>query len=86
MGLFFDILQGDVLFRRAECARSATARFLMQTLGAMLFPVLDSGRHGDAMDLIGPRDVLDRRALGTQSQTMGAAPSSKGGIIFHRVC
>jgi hypothetical protein len=65
MGRFFDILQGDGLFRRAEGARSAAARFIMQTLGAMLFPVLEPGRHGDAMDLIGPGDVLDRRALGT---------------------
>jgi hypothetical protein len=43
MRLFFDILQGDVPFLRAECARSAAARFILQTLGAMLFPVLDPG-------------------------------------------
>jgi hypothetical protein len=66
IGLFFDILQGDVLFRRAEGARSAAARFIMQTRLPMLFPVRDPSRHGDAMDLIGPGDVLDRRALGTQ--------------------
>ena len=66
MGLFFDILQRDGPFLRAEDARSAAARFIMQTLGAMVFPVLDPGRHGDAMDLIGLGDVLDRRALGTQ--------------------
>src|SRR5712691_9895434 len=66
MGLFFDILQRDVPFLRAECARSAAARFIMQTLGAMLFPVLDPSRHGDAMDLVGLGDILDRRAVGTQ--------------------
>ena len=66
MGFFLDILQGDIPFLRAECARSATARFIMQTLGAMLFPVLDPGRHGDAMDLVGLGNGLDGRSCGTQ--------------------
>ena len=66
LGLFFELLQGDVPVLRAECARSAAARFIMQALGAMLFPVLDPGRHGDAMDLVGLGNGLDGRPCGTQ--------------------
>src|SRR6266403_1963454 len=36
------------------------------------------------MDLIGLGNGLDRRASGTQQQTMGAAPSSECGIRFYR--
>jgi hypothetical protein len=84
MGLFFALLQGDVPCLRAECARSAAARLIRQTLGTMLFPVLEPGRHGDTMALGGLGNVLDRRAVGTQEQTMGAAPGSTGGGGFHR--
>ena len=56
----------------------------MQTLGALLFPFLDPGPHGDTMDLIGLGNGLDGRAGGTQQQTMGAAPRSEGGILFPR--
>jgi hypothetical protein len=86
LGRFLDVLQGDGLCRRAACARSAAARCIMPTLGARLFPGLDPGRPGDTMDLRGPGDGLERRALGTQSQTMSTAPGSKGGSILHRVC
>jgi hypothetical protein len=76
-GRCFDILVGEFLFVWAEFAWSATARLLIQTLGAMMFPSLAPGRHGDAMDLLGPRKVLHGRTFGTQQQTMGAAPSSE---------
>jgi hypothetical protein len=59
-------------------------RFILPTLGAMLFPGRDPGRHGAAMDLRGLGAVLDRRAVGTQSQTMGATPGANGGVVFHR--
>ena len=83
-GRFFDLLLRKGLFVWRECAWSATARVIMQTLGAMMFPFLDPGRHRDAMDLIGISNDLDGRAGGTQQQTMGAASSSKCGILFHR--
>ena len=83
-GLFFDILLSEGLFVRGEFAGSATARVIMQTLGAMMFPFRDPGRHGDPMDLIGLGNGLDGRAGGTQQQTMGAAPRSEGGILLHR--
>ncbi len=70
-GFFFDILLGECLFVWGECAWSATARVIMQTLGAMMFPFLDPGRPRDAMDLIGMSNDLDGRAGGTQQQTMG---------------
>src|SRR2546422_5149714 len=57
----------------------------MQTLGALLFPCLDPGRHGDTIDLIGLGNGLDGRAGGTQQQTMGAAPSAECGILLHRL-
>ena len=60
------ILLGEFLFVWGEFAWSATARLIMQTLGAMMFPFLDPGRHGDAMDLIGIGNDLDGRAGGTQ--------------------
>ena len=62
----FHKLEGAVLFRRGEDGRSAAARFIVQTLGAMVFPVGDPGRDSDAMNLLGLGDVLDGRALGTQ--------------------
>ena len=79
-----DILLSECLFVWGECAWSATARLIMQTLGAMLFPFLDPGRHGDTMDLIGLGNGLDGRAGGTQQQTMGTAPRSEDRILFHR--
>src|SRR6266536_6653135 len=60
--LFFDILLGEFLFVWGEFGWSATARVIMQTLGAMVFPFLDPCRHGDAMDLIGISNDLDGRA------------------------
>src|SRR6266851_8358137 len=83
-GLFFDILLGEFLFVWGEFAWSATARLIMQTLDAMVFPFLDPCRHGDAMNLIGIGNGLDGCAGGTQQQTMGTAPRSEGGILFHR--
>src|SRR6266851_5734702 len=83
--LFFDILLDDLLFVGGEFARSATARLIMQTLGAMALPFCDPGRHGDAMDLIGIGNGLNGGAGGTQQQTMGAAPCSDCGILFHRL-
>ena len=49
----------------------------------MVFPFRDPARHGVAIDLIGLGNVLDGRALVTQQQTMGAGPSSEGGIFLH---
>ena len=83
-GLFFDILLSEGLFVRGEFAGSATARVIMQTLGAIIFPFLDPCRHGDAMNLVGIGNGLDGCAGGTQQQTMGAAPRSEGGILLHR--
>ena len=83
-GLFFDILLGEFLFVWGEFGWSATARLIMQTLDAMVFPFLDPCRHGDAMNLIGIGNGLDGCAGGTQQQTMGAAPRSEGGILLHR--
>ncbi len=83
-GLFFDIVLGECLFVWGEFGWSATARLIMQTLDAMVFPFLDPCRHGDAMNLIGIGNGLDGCASGTQQQTMGTAPRSEGGILFHR--
>jgi hypothetical protein len=83
-GRFFDLLLRKGLFVWRKCAWSATARVIMQTLGAMMFPLLDPGRHGDSMDLRGLGNGLDGRTSGTQQQTMGAAPRSEGGILLHR--
>jgi hypothetical protein len=76
-------LLGKRLFVWGEFAGSATARLIMQTLDAMLFPFLNPGRHGDAMDLIGLSKGLDGRPCSTQQQTMGATPSAEGGILVH---
>src|SRR5437879_11787115 len=76
-GIFFNRVLSELLFVWGEFGWSATARLIMQTLGAMLFPFFDPGCHGDTMDLIGLGNRLDRRASGTQQQTMGAAPSSE---------
>ena len=83
-GLFFDLWLGECLFVWGECAWSATARVIMQTLGAMVCPLLDPGRHGDTMDLRGSGNGLDGRACGTQQQTMGAAPRAECSILCHR--
>jgi len=83
-GLFFDIVLSEYLFVWGEFAWSATARLIMQTLGAMLFPLRDPGRHGAPMNLIGRGNGLDGRAGGTQQQTMGTAPRSEDGILLHR--
>ena len=66
LGLCVDRWQGEVPCCRAEGAGSAAARFSMPTLGARLFPGLDPGRYGDALDLRGLGEVLARRAVGTQ--------------------
>ena len=84
-GVFFDRVLREFLFVWGEFGWSATARVIMQTLGAMAFPCLDPGRHGDAMDLIGLCNGRDGRACGTQQQTMGAAPRSECGILLHRL-
>lgn len=86
LGFFWELGPGEVPVFRAEGARSAATRFSMHTLGAMLFPVLEPGRYGDTMALIGRGDGLDRHALGTQAQTMGATPGSPGGVVLHRGC
>jgi len=83
-GFFFAIWLGECLFVWGECAWSATARVIMHTLGAMMFPCRDPGRHRDAMDLRGMSNDLDGRAGGTQQQTMGAASRSQGGILLPR--
>ena len=83
-GFFFALWLGECLFVWGECAWSATARVIMHTLGAMMFPGRDPGRHRDAMDLRGLGNGLDGRTSGTQQQTMGAAPRSEGGILLHR--
>ena len=64
--LFFDILLGDGLFVWGEFGWSAAPRLIMQTLSAMVFPLLEPGRNGISIDLIGLGDVLDCGALGTQ--------------------
>src|SRR5260370_22992077 len=51
-GLFFPTLLGECPFVWGECAWSAPARLIMQTLGAMMFPFLDPGRHATTMHLI----------------------------------
>ena len=61
----------------------STTWLIMQTLDALLFPVLDPGRHGNTVDLIGLGNGLDGRPCGTQQQTMGATPSTEGGILVH---
>ena len=86
LGGFLEIWQSEVPFLRAAWARSTPARLIRHTLGAMLFPGLEPGRHGDALALRGLGARLDRRAVGTQSQTMGAAPGSQGGGVLHRGC
>jgi len=82
-GLFLDILLGECLFVGGEFGGSATARLIMQTLGAMVFPLRDPGRHGDAMHLIGIGNGLDGCAGSTQQQTVGAAPRSECRVLFH---
>src|SRR5712691_9839686 len=52
-GLFFDLLLGKCLFVGGEFGWSATAWLIMQTLGTMVFPCRDPGRHSHAMHLIG---------------------------------
>ncbi len=42
-GVFFDRVLSEFLFVWGECGWSATARVIMQTLGAMLFPFFDPG-------------------------------------------
>ena len=58
----------------------------MEALGTMVCPLRDPARHGVAIDVLGLGNVLDGRALVTQQQTMGAGPSSEGGICLHRLC
>ena len=82
-GLFFDIVLGECLFVGGECGWSATAWVIMQTLGALVFPFRDPGRHSDAMHLIGLGNGLDGCARGTQQQTVGAAPRAECRILFH---
>jgi hypothetical protein len=86
-GFFFDILLGECLFVWGEFAWSATARVIMQTLGAMMFPFLDPGRHGDAMDLIGMSNDLDGRAGGTQHRLWARLRARSAGsscIVFSK--
>ena len=75
--LFFARVLGNDLFVRGQCGWSAAARLIMHTLGAMVFPFLEPGGHGVSIDLRGLGNVLDRGALATQSQTMGARPRSE---------
>jgi hypothetical protein len=83
--LFFALLLGAGLFLWGEFARSAAPRFIVEALGTMVFPLRDPARHGVAIDLIGLGNVLAGRALVTQQHTMGAGPSSAGGICLHRL-
>ena len=85
-GLFFDLLLGKCLFVGGEFGWSATAWLIMQTLGAMVFPCRDPGRHSHAMHLIGLGNGLDGCARGTQQQTVGAAPRAECGILFLKCC
>ena len=84
-GLFFDLVLGQCLFVGGEFGWSATAWLIMQTLGTMVFPCRDPGRHSHAMHLIGLGNGLDGCARGTQQQTVGAAPRAECGILFHRL-
>lgn len=73
-GLCLDILLGECLFVGGAFGGSATAWWILQTLGAMVCPCRDPGRHRHAMHLIGLDNSLDGCARGTQQQTVGAAP------------
>src|SRR2546426_8388348 len=77
------LVLGEYLFVGSEFGWSATAWLIMQTLGAMVFPFRDPGRHSHAMHLIGLGNGLDGCACGTQQQTVGAAPRAECRILFH---
>jgi len=86
-GLFFDILLGEFLFVWRKFAWSATARLIMQTLDAMVFPFLDPGRHSDAMDLIGLCNSLDGRAAALSNRLwarLRARNAMSSCIVFSR--
>jgi hypothetical protein len=69
-----------------EGGGSATARVILQTLGARACPCRAPGRHGDARALRGRGHRVEGRACGTQQQTLGAAPSAECGLLWPRLC
>jgi hypothetical protein len=75
---------GDARCGRGQVGRSAAPWLRRQPLGALVGPWLAPGGHGVALDLRGLGEVLERGALATPSQTMGARPRSAGGVILPR--